>query len=310
MTQRELPMLAGIAAVIRWFESLILLLAGPLLTIGLGVAVVDLATNNALLNSVPWLLVAWGVAMAIGLDAQVIAAWDRVGVAFRQRQWFVLVLYLVVGVALGYVGYIACAVFRFEHALGYSEQQALSMMGVNAMLYQYQRAFLAVALVALSALNRYHPPQASLADERAEIHRELEMTPLRLKLTEMRATGAVNVARAVGNAAVGKQTVKRSAPTPPRYPTGPGTPAAARPTTDEGHEEGHAVLRLTQPEPTAHRQAAHVLSIEARCRKVLAKHGDISKRQLARLVGCSDSTAARWKRVVAQEQAEAGELAN
>jgi len=30
------------------------------------------------------------------LDAQVIAAWDRVGVAFRQRQWFVLVLYLVV----------------------------------------------------------------------------------------------------------------------------------------------------------------------------------------------------------------------
>ncbi len=173
MTQRELPFLAGIAAVIRWFESLILLIAGPLLTIGLGVAVVDLATNNALLNSVPWLLIAWGIAMAIGLDAQVIAAWDRVGVAFRQRQWFVLALYLVVGVALGYVGYIACAVFGFEHALGYSEAQALDMMGVNAMLYQYQRAFLAVALVALSALNRYHPPQVTLADERAELHREL-----------------------------------------------------------------------------------------------------------------------------------------
>src|SRR5260221_2670219 len=111
MTQRELPMLVGLAAVIRWFESLILLIAGPLLTIGLGVAVVDLATNNALLNSVPWLLIAWGIAMAVGLDAQVIAAWDRVGVAFRQRQWFVLVLYLVVGVALGYVGYISYAVF-------------------------------------------------------------------------------------------------------------------------------------------------------------------------------------------------------
>src|SRR5260221_11118985 len=69
------------------------------------------------------------------------------------------------------------------------------------------------------------------------------------------------------------------------------------------------LLRLT-PEPTARRQAAHVLSIEARCRKVLAKHGSISKRQLARLVGCSDSTAARWKRVVAREQAEAAEYAN
>src|SRR5260221_13299524 len=246
MTQRELPMLAGIAAVIRWFESLILLIAGPLLTIGLGVAVVDLATNNALLNSVPWLLVAWGIGLAIGLDAQVIAAWDRVGVAFRQRQWFVLALYLVVGVALGYVGYIACAVFGFEHALGYSEQQSLSMMGVNAMLYQYQRAFLAVALVALSALNRYHPPQVSLADERAEIHRELELTPLRQRLTEMRATGAVNVARAVRNAAVGKQTVKRSAPTPPRFPTGGGSPAAVpngdgQPTSDSMP----GLLRLT-----------------------------------------------------------------
>src|SRR5260370_32024064 len=153
MTQRELPMLAGIAAIIRWFESLILLLAGPLLTIGLGVAVVDLATNNAMLNTVPWLLVAWGIAMAIGLDAQVIAAWDRVGVAFRQRQWFVLTLYLVVGVALGYVGYIACAVFGFEHALGYSEAVALNRMGVDATLYQYQRAFQPVARVGLRSLH-------------------------------------------------------------------------------------------------------------------------------------------------------------
>src|SRR5258706_1922313 len=224
-TARELPMLAGIAAVIRWFESLVLLIAGPLLTIGLGVAVVDLATNNALLNSVPWLLIAWGIAMAIGLDAQVIAAWDRVGVAFRQRQWFVLVLYLVVGSALGYVGFVACAVFGFEHALGYSEQQALSMMGVNAMLYQYQRAFLAVALVALSALNRYHPPQVTLADERAELHRELELTPLRQRLTEMKAVGAVALTRTVAATAAGKAKPKHS--TPPRYPTGGGRPASA-----------------------------------------------------------------------------------
>src|SRR5260221_2348519 len=308
MTQRELPFLAGIAAVIRWFESLILLIAGPLLTIGLGVAVVDLATNNALLNSVPWLLIAWGIAMAIGLDAQVIAAWDRVGVAFRQRQWFVLVLYLVVGVALGYVGYIACAVFGFEHALGYSEAVALNRMGVDATLNQYQRAFLAVALVALSALNRYHPPQVTLADERAELHRELELTPLRQRLTEMRATGAVNLTRTVAATAAGKAKVKHA--TPPRFPTGGRSPIAVpngdgQPTTDSMP----GLLRLTS-EPTERRQAAHVLSIEARCRKVLAKHGSISKRQLARLVGCSDSTAARWKRVVAREQAEAAEYAN
>ncbi len=82
------------------------------------------------------------------------------------------------------------------------------MMGVNAMLYQYQRAFLAVALVALSALNRYHPPQVTLADERAELHRELELTPLRQRLTEMKAVGAVALTRTVAATAAGKQAVE------------------------------------------------------------------------------------------------------
>src|SRR5258706_5438803 len=265
-TGKELVMLAGLAAVIRWFESLILLLAGSLLTLGLGVAVVDLATNNALLNSVPWLLVAWGIAMAIGLDAQVIAAWDRVGVAFRQRQWFVLVLYLVVGVALGYVGYIACAVFGFEHALGYSEAQALDLMGVNAMLYQYQRAFLAVALVALSALNRYHPPQVSLADERAELHRELELTPLKQRLTEMKAVGAVALTRTVAATAAGKAKPKHS--TPPRYPTGGGSPASA-PNSD-GQQANYSTPELLRLQPGARKAPA--LGARERVFRLLGKN--------------------------------------
>ncbi len=289
MTQRELPALAGIAAVIRWFESLILLLAGPLLTIGLGVAVVDLATNNALLNSVPWLLVAWGIAMAIGLDAQVIAAWDRVGVAFRQRQWFVLALYLVVGVALGYVGYIACAVFGFEHALGYSEQQALDMMGVNAMLYQYQRAFLAVALVALSALNRYHPPQVTLADERAELHRELELIPLKQRLTEMKAVGAVNLTRSVAATAAGKAKVKHA--TPPRYPTGGGSPTSA--SNGAGQQASYSTPELLRLQPAARKTA--VLGARERVFRLLGKNPNLTKSEIARLAKVSETTASKWR---------------
>jgi hypothetical protein len=290
MTQRELPALAGIAAVIRWFESLILLVAGPLLTIGLGVAVVDLATNNALLNSVPWLLVAWGIAMAIGLDAQVIAAWDRVGVAFRQRQWLVLTLYLVVGVALGYVGYIACAVFGFEHALGYSEAVALNRMGVDATLYQYQRAFLAVALVALSALNRYHPPQVSLAEERAELHRELELTPLKQRLTEMKAVGAVNLTRSVAATAAGKAKVKHA--TPPRFPTGGGSPSAV---SGDGQTstETSSTLALVRPAKDDRKMA--ILGARERVYKLLAKNPNLSKSEIARLAHVSETTASKWR---------------
>jgi hypothetical protein len=302
MTQRELPFLAGIAAVIRWFESLILLVAGPLLTIGLGVAVVDLATNNALLNSVPWLLLAWGVAMAIGLDAQVIAAWDRVGQAFRQRQWFVLALYLVVGVALGYVAYIACAVFGFEHALGYSEAQALDMMGVNAMLYQYQRAFLAVALVALSALNRYHPPQVTLADERAELHRELELTPLRQRLTELKAVGAVNLTRTVAATAAGKARPKHA--TPPRYPTGGGSPAAVP--NGDGQLASESMPELLRLQPGARKVTA--LNARERVFRLLAKNPGLSKREIARLAKVSETTASKWRTAWREEVGGAEEV--
>src|SRR5260221_6298273 len=273
MTQRELPMLAGIAAVIRWFESLILLIAGPLLTIGLGVAVVDLATNNALLNSVPWLLVAWGIGLAIGLDAQVIAAWDRVGVAFRQRQWFVLALYLVVGVGIGYVGYVGCAVLGFVLAVGYSEQQALDMMGVNAMLYQYQRAFLAVALVALSALNRYHPPQVTWADDGAELHRELELIPLKQRLTEMKAVGAVNLTRSVAATAAGKAKVKHA--TPPRYPTGGGSPTSA--SNGAGQQASYSTPELLRLQPAARKTA--VLGARERVFRLLGKNPNLTKSQ-------------------------------
>jgi len=301
-TARELPMLAGIAAVIRWFESLILLVAGPLLTIGLGVAVVDLATNNALLNSVPWLLVAWGIAMAVGLDAQVIAAWDRVGQAFQQRQWFVLALYLVVGVALGYVGYIACAVFGFEHALGYSEQQSLSMMGVNATLYQYQRAFLAVALVTLSALNRYHPPQVTPADERAELHRELELTPLKQRLTEMKAVGAVNLTRTVAATAAGKAKPRHA--TPPRFPTGGGSPVVA-PSSD-GQPTNYSTPELLRLRPDARK--APVLGARERVFRLLSKNPGLSKSEIARLAHVSETTASKWRTAWREEVGGAEEV--
>jgi len=298
MNEHELPLLAGIATAIRWFESLTLLLAGPLLTIGLGVAVVDLATNDALLNSVPWLLAGWGVCMAVGLDTQVIAAWDRVGVAFRQRRWFILALYVLVGLALGYIGYIACAVFGFEHAMGYTETQALAMMGVNATLYQYQRAFLAVALVALSALNRYHAPQKTLTDERAELERELALEPLRQRVREVKAVGAVNLTRTVAGAAKGK-------PRKPTPPTNGGSPLAL-PVT-ELETERPDVLTLPQRERDS-RQAAASMTAQARIFRLLAKNPNLSKSEIARLAKVSEATASKW-RTVWREEIERAEQA-
>jgi hypothetical protein len=250
------------------------------------VAVVDLATNNALLNSVPWLLAAWGICMAVGLDSQIIAAWDRVGQAFRQRRWFILALYAVVGLALGYVGYIACAVFGFEHSMGYSESQALGMMGVNATLYQYQRAFLAVALVALSALNRYHAPQKSLTDERTELERELTLEPLRQRVREVKAVGAVNLTKTVAGAAKGK-------PRKPTPPTG-GTPSAL-PVGPADKLERPDVLRLPNRDTTERKAARVKLTLREQVFRALDENADLSGGELARKFRKWESTCSRYK---------------
>lgn len=64
-----------------------------------------------------------------------------------------------------------------------------------------------------------------------------------------------------------------------------------------------AVLTLTDPDATPRQRKAE--TPEARCRKLLKKNPALSKKELARLAGVAESTAARWKRVVSAELAEA-----
>ncbi len=300
MTHKELPMLAGIAALLRWAEELVFLLSGPGLTLAAGIAVTDLLTHGAILSGHGWILLCWGVLTAVGCESQLVGTFDKLRQAVIHKRWWGVLGWLVLGLALAYITFVSIEAFAYENSQGLNEAQALAQLGISATVWLWQRSLLSVGLVALAGFNRYRPEVRSLQDERSELERELTLEPLRQKVREVKAVGAVALTRTVAQAAAGKGK--------PKPPTGPGTPAAARPTSSEASQERPAVLRLA-PDAGQRKQAAHVLSIEARCRKVLAKHGDISKRQLARLVGCSDSTAARWKRVVAREQAEAGEYA-
>ena len=70
----NMPLLGGIAGFLRWCESLAVILSGPLLTFGLGVALVDLLTDGQLLATTPWLLFAWAISQAVGVDAQLVGS--------------------------------------------------------------------------------------------------------------------------------------------------------------------------------------------------------------------------------------------
>jgi hypothetical protein len=299
MTPRELPLLGGIASLLRWVEELVFLLSGPGLTLAAGIAVTDLLTHGAILAGHEWMQLTWGLLTAIGCESQLVGTFDKLRHAVIHKRWWAMLGWLALGLMLAYVTFVSVEAFAYEQSQGLNEAQALAQLGISATAWLWQRSLLSVGLVCLAGFNRFRPEVRSLQDERSELERELTLEPLRLKVREVKAVGAVALTRTVAQAAAGKGK--------PKPPTGGGSPTAARPTADEGHHERPAVLRLT-PEPTPRRQAA-ALSFEDRARRVLKSNPALGKRQLARLIACSDSTAGRLRKKILAEMAEDEQIA-
>ncbi len=270
--EHELPMLAGIAALLAWLESLAVIVSGPLLTVGVGIALVDLLTDGALLTSAPCLLYAWAIAQAIGVDAQLVGASFRMVRSARAGHPWAAVAYGVLVLVLGYVAYVAAAVFAQQQADGITTAQALSQLGMDSSTWLLQRVGISVVLVILSGALRYTPPakaKVSAEHERAELERELELEPLRQRLRAQRTVGVAALARQALSAASGREPADvpvasaerdagRSQSKPTRPPTGPGSPvvAAEPPVRTPSRPRRPAVLRLADPDPRPRRRAA------------------------------------------------------
>ena len=162
-----------------------------MLTVGLGIGLVSLLSDGALLVSAPWLLYAWAISQAVGVDAQLIGAWDRAKRALLARRWWTLLGLVVLGCALAYVGYVAALVFATQEANHVTEAAALASLGMNATTWLWQRVGVSVFLVALSGWTRYRTPRAqtTIEDEAAKLQRELTLEPLRQQLRLTQAGG-------------------------------------------------------------------------------------------------------------------------
>src|SRR5260370_6605943 len=221
MSERELPMLAAIASFFHWIEEFLAICSGPLLVAGLGLALVDLLTDGRLLATQPELLFAWAIAMALGLDAQLVGTAAKLGRAVRTQHYWTAFFCTILVAALSYVAFLAAQVFATQEAHGWTTSQALAALGMDGTTWLVERSILSVVLVVLSGLLRYTPPgQATVIEERTKLERELELEPLRQRVRAGKALGATALARNMALAMAGK------APTEPP-PTGPGTPPPA-----------------------------------------------------------------------------------
>src|SRR5215469_6204793 len=217
--EAELPLLGWIAGLLRWLEELIVLVSGPLLMAGLGIGLVALLSDGALLLTAPWLLYAWAISQTVGVDGQLVGAWYRVSVAIGRRRWGAALAFVALGVLLAYVAYVAALVFATQQTYGLTTAHALARLGMNSISWLWQRSGVSVLLVCLSGYLRYRAPRKqvlSLEERKRAIEEQMELDALRAKQRTQQAQGAVGLLRGVAQAA-------RGAP-PPEAPD----PALAR----------------------------------------------------------------------------------
>lgn len=343
--ENELPMLAGIAALIHWCEELLNILNGPLLLLGAGIALVDLLTDGALTVSAPILLYAWAISQALGIDTQLLGCFARA----RSAHAWARVGWLVLGVILGFAAWQAGDVFAVQQAQHLSEATALARLGVDPAVWLGWRAFLAVGLVALSGWTRYRrPAPVALADEREKLERELALEPLRQRLRMQQVGGFRSLAQtALQGAGVAQNALPLSAhfeasqdsqsphtatqegqqaalpdgaerlpiPTQPHQPpTGPGSPSvASKPATRQTAAAANVTpLRAPRPARQSRRVAARANArsgkrgtAEKRIRALLAADPTIEFAALVKQAKVSASTASKWLAVVEAERSSA-----
>src|SRR5215469_546734 len=157
--EAELPLLGWIAGLLRWLEELIVLVSGPLLMAGLGIGLVALLSDGALLLTAPWLLYAWAISQTVGVDGQLVGAWYRVKVAQQRGKWGVVLCFVLLGLVLAYVGFIGSLIFAMQQAYHLSTTQALGQLGMDTHSWLWQRAGVSVFLVCLSGYLRYQAPR-------------------------------------------------------------------------------------------------------------------------------------------------------
>ena len=202
--RHELPLLAGIAASLRWCEELVVLLSGPLLMAGLGIGLVALLSDGQLLVTAPWLVYAWAISQTVGVDGQLVGAWYRVSVAVVRRRWGVALAFTLLGLLLAYVGYVAALVFATQQTYHLATGQALARLGMDSTSWLWQRSGVSVLLVCLSGYLRYRAPRQrrrSLDERKRALQEQMELDALKQRQRAQQARGMVGILRSAVHAA-------------------------------------------------------------------------------------------------------------
>jgi hypothetical protein len=304
----------GLRQAVYTLEDAVITLSGPALAVSGIIAGVDLLTGGTILKDVGWLSMAWAICLLLTLDFQVLALgarahkiylsekgpWRKVGeIAFA-----FLMASGISSVSIQMQSIIAI----MNSSAKASIASAAAQLGINLIGLTWERSALVLVLIFLSGWFRqveHEQGQGTSTANTADTHPDdstseainqltqlmeqlvLTVTQITTTVTEVK-TSVTQITQGQGERQALPARI-RTSEHPKVVDSGASTHSAESEQVEPG--EKHDLEASARSE----RQAGDA-TMSARIRAALASDPTLSDREVAALVGCSPSTANKWKR--------------
>lgn len=159
--------LGDLAFLFDFVENLLSMVAGPVLVLFGLIGTMQLLTGNDLLNHYGWLSMTWAGAMAVGVDIWLVLSARMIPRAWQCGERRSAFIWLMLMGLLAAVAFEASWATYYAASQHVGPEQALAAIGVSAVFWAFQRAFLIPALIIVST--RIRTQLASEAREAEEL---------------------------------------------------------------------------------------------------------------------------------------------
>ncbi len=296
----KLPEHLSLKQSVNWLEDAIITLSGPALAISGIIAGVDLLTGGNMLKQIWWLSLAWAICLLLTLDFQVLSLGARAHKVYLsdksgRRKLGELLLAVAIAAVISYVSIQMQSIIARSNSAGLDITTATAQLGINPIWLIWERSALVLVLIFMSGwfreeqgerlANTTNTPTITPTDEALKQLAE-QVSILALSVTQITTT-VTEVKTTVATIAQGEQQT-----IPER--TGANEQAFIIDAGSEQHEQESFVANAEGEQDT---------NTGERIKTALASNTALSDRELASLVGCSPSTANKWRRRIQQAAA-------
>jgi hypothetical protein len=294
-TESQYKGLPQLLHAVRWSQHLLAIVAEVLILLSFAMSGMDVSLGGVM-ASIGFLKVLWAAMFALGIDTAFALSWVRVRQCAVNQRWGAFTANLLLALGMSFIVFQPVAIQLFQQSMSIDFTQAMARLGINLVALTYARAGVAVFLGAILAMtNREGEHLIKQGEQRGEQDEQK---------TEMFADSA-NIAITEDQSAMPLLMSE--------HPDEQGEQGASTSITagSEGEQKTtNFVVLPDQGEQRASTYTAGISKGEQRASSryeqvsaLLAENATISDRELAEALGCSPSTANKWKRKVLDRSA-------